>query len=617
MLTAAIRDLHHWYPGQFLTDVRTACSDIWDNNPYLTPLLESDPEVEVFDCRYPLINHSNETPYHCLHGFIDFLNNKLGLSIRPTAFKGDIHLSAVERLWFSQVHEITGEDTPFWIVAAGGKYDVPIKWWDRKRYQEVIDSFKGKIQFVQVGQNGHHHPKLNGVLDFRGKTSLRQLIRLVYHSQGVLCSVTSLMHFAAAVETKKNRPRIRPCVVVAGAREPAHWEAYPDHQYIHTNGAVACGAQGGCWKSRIVPLRDGDKRDGKIYLCVNQVGSLPRCMDLITSAEVIRRIELYFQGHHLKYLRPSTWRKAEAGRVPAVKNNFDDRPLNIHSAGIASDCAIEAIPPCPVFPQERGIVICGGGIKYFICAWVCVRMLRRLGCILPIQIWHLGRKEISRSMEAMLSPYGVQFVDAHKVRKKIPVRSLSGWELKSYAILHSPFNRVLLLDADNVAVKNPEFLFSSQEFQQDGAIFWPDYPANGENAKKIWKSFGLRRPNEPEFESGQILVDKRRCWRALSLALWINENSDFYYQNLYGDKETFHIAFRKLKTRYRLVPKPIHKLKGTMCQHDFGGERIFQHRNTLKWQLVGENERVEGFCFENECLGYLEELRKLWNGRIV
>jgi len=37
---------------------------------------------------------------------------------------------------------------------------------------------------------------------------------------------------------------------------------------------------------------------------VDPVGDLPRCMDMITSAEVIRRIEMYFQGGALAV--PST-----------------------------------------------------------------------------------------------------------------------------------------------------------------------------------------------------------------------------------------------------------------------------------------------------------------------
>ncbi|RPJ72406.1 MAG: ADP-heptose--LPS heptosyltransferase, partial [Acidobacteria bacterium] len=152
------------------------------------------------------------------------------------------------------------------------------------------------IQFVQVGEAGHHHPPLRGAVDLRGRTDLRQLVRLVYHSEGVLSPVSLLMHLAAAVETPAGRPRNRPCVVVAGGREPPHFTAYPHHQFIHTVGALPCCANGGCWKSRTVPIGDGDEKDHPDQLCVNVAGDLPRCMDMITAAEVIRRIELYFAG---------------------------------------------------------------------------------------------------------------------------------------------------------------------------------------------------------------------------------------------------------------------------------------------------------------------------------
>src|SRR5438045_6665434 len=142
MLTAAVRDLHKCYPGRFLTDVRTSCPELWDENPYLTPLDERDPRVKLLDCECSLIDRSNKAPYHYLHGFIHFLNDRLGLQITPTAFKGDIHISDLEKSWYSQVHELTGEETPFWIVAAGGHYDITIKWWDVERYQAVIDQFR-------------------------------------------------------------------------------------------------------------------------------------------------------------------------------------------------------------------------------------------------------------------------------------------------------------------------------------------------------------------------------------------------------------------------------------------------------------------------------------------
>jgi len=302
MLTAAVRDLHRACPGEFLTDVRTPCPDLWEHNPYLTPLDPQDPGVETIDCEYPLIDRSNQEPWHFLHGFIDFLNRRLDLQIELTDFRGDIHISESEKSWMSQVQEITGDPIPFWIVNAGGKFDYTIKWWEAERYQKVVDHFRGKILFVQIGEQGHHHPPLRGVIDFRGKTDLRQFIRLMYHAQGVLGPVSLPMHLAAAIETRPEMPQNRPCVVIAGGREPPHWEAYPHHQFIHTVGALRCCDNGGCWKSRTIPLGDGDAKDYSDSLCVDVVGSLPRCMDMVTADEVIRRIEWYFTGGAVDYL---------------------------------------------------------------------------------------------------------------------------------------------------------------------------------------------------------------------------------------------------------------------------------------------------------------------------
>ncbi|MEO8428675.1 MAG: glycosyltransferase family 9 protein [Verrucomicrobiota bacterium] len=340
MLTAAVRDLHECYPNQFVTDVRTSCTELWDYNPNITPLDENDPASEIIDCDYPLISRSNQAPYHCLHGFIDFLNDHLKLNIRPTAFKGDIHISDLEKSWYSQVREFAGEEIPFWIVVAGGKFDMTIKWWQTERYQQVVDHFRGRIQFVQVGERGHHHPKLNGVVDLRGKTDLRQLVRLVYHSQGVLCGVTGAMHLAAAVEVRDGKPPNRPCVVIAGGREPVHWEAYPHHQFIHTVGQLPCCALGGCWKARTVALGDGDERDQSDRLCVDVVGKLPRCMDMITSADVIRQIEKYFDGGVLRYLSPKQAKAAAKAVSATATNSFYTEPVKIRRV---EQSAIKAI----------------------------------------------------------------------------------------------------------------------------------------------------------------------------------------------------------------------------------------------------------------------------------
>jgi hypothetical protein len=129
----------------------------------------------------------------------------------------------------------------------------------------------------------------------------------------------------------------------------------------------------------------------------------------------------------------------------------------------------------------------------------------------------------------------------------------------------------------------------------------------------------MRVPYRPswEFESGQIVIDKQRCWRALQLTLWFNQHSDFFYRIVLGDKETFHLAWRILHQPFAMPQRPVKRIPTTMCQHDFQGRRIFQHRNLDKWNLWLNNRRVNGFKLERECRDLIRELREQWDGGVA
>ena len=297
-LTATIRDLHLTYPEQFLTDIDTSCPELWENNPYITKLDKNN--AEIIQMKYPLVHNSNEGAYHFIHGFRIFLENYLKMPIKSTKFKGDIHISNQEKGWTSQVEEIVGKDIKYWIINAGGKKDFTNKWWDFNRYQEVVNSLKDEITFVQVGELNnpfHHHPLLENVIDLRGKTSIRQLVRLVYHSSGIITPVSLLMHLAPAVEVRHGKClKNRPCVVIAGGREPVQWEMYPNHQYLHTCGKLSCCDNGGCWLARIEKLGDGDSKDNNLCLKPIKLESgqtIPKCLDMIKAEDVIRHIKEY------------------------------------------------------------------------------------------------------------------------------------------------------------------------------------------------------------------------------------------------------------------------------------------------------------------------------------
>jgi len=395
-----------------------------------------------------------------------------------------------------------------------------------------------------------------------------------------------------------------------------------------------------------VPLADGDPKDRPEQLCLKVVNNLPKCMDLITPEEVIRRIEGYFRGGMCQYLDAAR-RQSQAAQPPGpvlpswlLPKAFSEVPYqNPLAPELTPENALERMDAFIGSLNEgretrgegrettmarpstfdsrlstRGIVICGGGLKYFPCAWVCISMLRRLGCALPIQLWAVNRAELDADMEKLVAPLGVECIVAADLLERHPLRRLGGWEVKPYTILHSPFREVLLLDADNVPLRNPEFLFDLPEYQAAGAVFWPDRGRLGA-AHRVWKYCGLPGRDEPDVESGQLLVDKNKCWRELQLTLWLNGHSDFFYRHVHGDKETFHLAWRKLGRDYAMTPHPVKWLDGTLCQHDFSGARLFQHRSAPKWQVIGGNKSVPGFQREAECLEFLRELRERWDCR--
>jgi hypothetical protein len=263
----------------------------------------------------------------------------------------------------------------------------------------------------------------------------------------------------------------------------------------------------------------------------------------------------------------------------------------------------------------RGIVTCAGGTRYFTSAYVLVRLLREtLGCTLPMQLWHLGGDELSPAMRGLLSGLDVELVDAAGVLERYPAQIRDGWQLKAYAVAYSRFEEVLFLDADQAPVRNPELVFAWPSYLETGAVFWPDIiDISADNP--IWPLVGLERSTCPSFESGQILVDKRRCWAALQVALLLNERADLVYSMIYGDKDSFLVAWRVTSTSFAMPPPP-YRDRWLLVQRDFDGAPLFQHRTNCKWTYHSKQYEPAGFQHNEACLRFLEDLRILWNGRM-
>ncbi len=278
--------------------------------------------------------------------------------------------------------------------------------------------------------------------------------------------------------------------------------------------------------------------------------------------------------------------------------------------------------------EGRGIVVVGGG-KYFASAYVTVRVLRHVGCRLPVQLWHLAG-EVTGPMAALLRPHAVECVDADRLAETRPFRFLEGhwwkgWQLKAYALAHCPFREVLLLDADCYPVRDPTFLFDWSGYRERGAVFWPDCASSaGLLTPAHWRAFGLETGGPP-LESGQVVVDRVRRAAELRLALWYNAHADFVYRILWGDKDTFNVAWHRLGTPYAMPRPDCGWDTHTLLQYGPDGEVLFQHRCRDKFRLeeggfegtpqfFPANQYNPRLAHEGLCFSFLAELRRLLSG---
>ncbi len=337
--------------------------------------------------------------------------------------------------------------------------------------------------------------------------------------------------------------------------------------------------------------------------------------------------------HHAE-LRPHSdieWTKQLLQQPPGPwPDGWEGYPSVIRAFQEMYDHAANNPPPPPEFPIERGIVICSGGWRFFPSLYVTVRMIRHVGCDLPIQVWYQGDlNEFDIRMEAALRPYGVGWICANSFLRErdMPRRCLGGWELKPLAAAYCPFREVISLDADSYPAYDPELFMDHPEYQRVGAAFWPDqHPLEAGQ----YERFGVPVHEEPAWESGQFIVDKSRHWRPLWLTCWMNDYSDYVYKHIYGDKDTFHLSWRKCGHEVCIPCAHPAWHHVAFLQLDFDGRVLFVHRTRDKfrwsdgeidgqpvqnWYMTGQwhgaTQFIDGMPLESEGHQWLKESDQL------
>ncbi|CAF1301982.1 unnamed protein product [Adineta steineri] len=260
-------------------------------------------------------------------------------------------------------------------------------------------------------------------------------------------------------------------------------------------------------------------------------------------------------------------------RQPTEKNNYTLCPYYVthHSLAHVSEVTLtEAessqaklrwqtfVRTIPAYPSNKyygkGIVSSASSGLYRCRRLIAsIKLLRWMGCRLPVEVFmHPGELTADEIREFETVPGVTVRILKHNISQ---INSKTGsFAIKPASILHSSFEHVLWLDSDNIAVRDPEYLFDLPHYTRSTAMFWPDFWFTpGKNA--IWKVLDVPCiTGEYEQESGQILINKRLAWKALNLALYLNLDHTIS-RVLYGDKDTFRFSWKVLDVPFYFIGK--------------------------------------------------------------
>jgi len=311
MMTCAIRDFKKAFPD-VRVKVMTTAMHIWDNNPYLdwTPwdrediidfhdasrnqeaiekAIKEDKAAVIYIGPSRGTNESNRRDRHFANAYRLSIQDNLGIHFDQGPIRPDIWLTEEE---YNAPPLIEGH---YWIIVAGEKGDWTAKTYPFNRWQTVVDALP-ELTFVQIGSKAHKHPSLKGknVINMVGQTEgrtdgIRKLFNLFLNADGSAGLVSFQMHLAGAFN--------KPCVVVAGAREPVWFTRYPGQRYLSTDGCLPCtvdsnGMPTACWYCSL-------ERCPHLVEEPNSSIKAPACVSMITPEHIVDAIKSYYRGGRL------------------------------------------------------------------------------------------------------------------------------------------------------------------------------------------------------------------------------------------------------------------------------------------------------------------------------
>ena len=201
-----------------------------------------------------------------------------------------------------------------------------------------------------------------------------------------------------------------------------------------------------------------------------------------------------------------------------------------------------------------------------------IHLLRNeLGCILPIELWQIGQEvsnDTQSKLEFMKDPFNLSLKNVNDYTDNS--NHWKGWQIKAFILKHTGFSEVILCDCDSVFLQNPELIFNDPNYISTGSYFFKDWlkhnPENREIEIPARRAFILSlMPEKNQYfpeewnyiygfpdtvqpmwyyqEAGVVYLNKDMHPDIVETIYEMNNNHAETYKYVYGDKETFWLAF--------------------------------------------------------------------------
>lgn len=288
-----------------------------------------------------------------------------------------------------------------------------------------------------------------------------------------------------------------------------------------------------------------------------------------------------------------------------------------------------------------GVALVGGG-KFSWLSYLSILSLRQSGSKLPVEVLMPKTEDYERERD---------FCDLHLAKldakcvvlpQKLGPSVVGAWndKIKSYqfkvlTIMASSFQNVVLIDSDNMLLKDPDHVVESKLFTEFGMIAWPDYwkrtvspkfyeiaDVEVHDKKRVrYNRLPLLKAEEnispevvpfhdlegtiPELstEAGQLIINKATHPKTILLSAYYNLNGPNLYYKLFslgeqgeGDKDTFVAAATVASEKYYQVKSYIKSVG------------YFDYSDTFKGIAMGQKDPIhDNQLFEDKMREFKDE----------